>query len=136
VADAPRRIVSRPAAAAHVLAFSEGFEGVTFPPIGWTIQTSGAPPAYAWARTTSTYYVGSGTAAAFIGGGNSSAKDELLVSPAIALGAGDTGLQFSWVGNRVFASEVDVQVWRALPVVEAGRPFGRSRRNHMGTPSP
>jgi N-acetylmuramoyl-L-alanine amidase len=109
VADAPRRIGSKPTPT-QVLSFSEGFEGGTFPPNGWTIQTTGAPAAFAWARTTSTYYVGSGTAAGFIGGGYSSAKDEWLISPAIALGAGDTGLRFSWVGNRVFASEVDIQV--------------------------
>jgi hypothetical protein len=33
-----------------------------------------------------------------------------LISPAIVLGAGDTGLQFSWVGNRNFSNEVDAQV--------------------------
>jgi len=110
VADAPRRIASKPAAPVKALSFSEGFEGVTFPPSGWAVQTSGAPPVNAWSRSTSTYYVGSGSAAAFIGGGYPSAKDELLISPAIALGGGDTGLQFSWVGNRVFASEVDMQV--------------------------
>ena len=103
-------VAAKPASAERTLSFSEGFEGGTFPPTGWTIQTSGAPSAYAWARTTSSYYVASGTAAAFIGGGYSSAKDEWLISPAIALGAGDTGLQFSWVGNRNFSSEVDAQV--------------------------
>lgn len=109
-AGTPRRVTAKPLASAQALSFSEGFEGGTFPPSGWSIQTSGAPPAYAWARTTSTYYVASGTAAAFIGGGSTSAKDEWLISPSIALGAGDTGLQFSWVGNRVFAGEVDAQV--------------------------
>jgi N-acetylmuramoyl-L-alanine amidase len=107
---APRRVVAKPTAPSQVLTFSEGFEGGAFPPSGWSIQTSGAPAPYAWARTTSAYYVGSGTAAGFIGGGYSSAKDEWLISPAIVLGAGDTGLQFTWVGNRVFASEVDMQV--------------------------
>lgn len=108
--DEPRRIASTPTAPAQVLSFSEGFEGVTFPPTGWTTQTSGAPAAFAWSRSTSTYYIGSGTAAAFVGGGYSSPKDELLISPPIPLGAGDTGLQFSWVGNRVFAGEVEMQV--------------------------
>ena len=110
IADAPRRRVDKPSSPAQALAFSEGFEGGTFPPTGWSIQTSGAPPAHAWTRTTSTYYVGTSTAAAFTGGGWTSSKDEWLISPSIALGAGDTGLQFDWVGNRVFASEVDAQV--------------------------
>lgn len=100
----------RPTRTDQAISFSEGFEGGTFPPTGWAIQTSGVPSAFAWARTSSSYYVGSGTAAAFIGGGHSSAKDEWLISPAISLGVGDTGLQFSWVGNRNFSSEVDVQL--------------------------
>jgi hypothetical protein len=103
-------VKAKPARPAQALSFGEGFEGATFPPTGWTIQTSGAPAGFAWARTTSSYYVASGTASAFIGGGWTSAKDEWLISPAISLGAGDTGLQFSWVGNRNFASEVDVQL--------------------------
>jgi len=105
-----RRAITEPTAVTQVHSYSEGFDAATFPPSGWSIQTSGAPPAYAWARTTSMYYVANGAAAAFIGGGWASAKDEWLISPAIALGAGDIGLQFNWVGNRVFASEVDVQV--------------------------
>jgi hypothetical protein len=92
------------------LSFGEGFEGATFPPTGWTIQTTGAPGQYAWARTTSTYYVATGAGAAFVGGGDPTAKDEYLISPAISLGAGDTGLQFNWIGNRNFSSEVDVQL--------------------------
>jgi N-acetylmuramoyl-L-alanine amidase len=106
----PERAKTKPAHSEQILSFGEGFEGATFPPNGWTIQTSGAPSQYAWARTTSPYYVATGTAAAFIGGGYSSAKDEWLISPAISLGAADTGLKFRWVGNRNFASEVDVQV--------------------------
>lgn len=108
--EARRRPPAKQAAPAQVLSFSEGFEGATFPPSGWSIQSGGAPPAFAWARTTSTYYVATGTGAAFDGGGWTSSKDELLISPAVALGVGDTGLRFSWVGNRVFASEVDAQV--------------------------
>ena len=104
------QVAERPAGAERTLSFSEGFEGATFHPTGWTIQTSGAPGAFGWARTTSAYYIASGTAAAFIGGGYSSAKDEWLICPAISLGAGDTGLQFNWIGNRNFASEVDVQL--------------------------
>jgi N-acetylmuramoyl-L-alanine amidase len=107
---APSRATTKTAAPSQALAFGEGFEGGTFPPSGWSIQTTSPPPAYTWARTTSAYYVASGTGAALIGGGYVSAKDEWLISPAIALGAQDTGLQFNWVGNRVFASEVDVQV--------------------------
>lgn len=108
--EAPRRPAAKPTTPGQVLSFSEGFEGATFPPSGWSIQSGGAPPAFAWARTTSTYYVATGTGAALVGGGWTSAKDEWLISPAIALGAGDTGLQFGWVGNAVFSSEVDAQV--------------------------
>lgn len=104
----PRGATSKRSGA--VQSFSEGFEGASFPPTGWTIQTSGAPSAYTWARTTSSFYVASGASAAFVGGGYLSAKDELLIGPATILGAGDTGLQFSWVGNRVFAGEVDAQL--------------------------
>ncbi len=109
-ASAQERPRATPARSNEVLLFGEGFEGATFPPTGWTIQTSGAPSPYSWARTTSTYYVATGTGAAFTGGGDASAKDEYLISPAVTLGAGDTGLQFGWIGNRNFSSEVDVQL--------------------------
>ena len=109
LADAPRRIATRPVVSPRAPSFSEGFEGATFPPSGWSIQTSGAPPANAWARTASTFYVASGVAAAFIGSGLTTAKDEWLISSAITLGASDTGLQFSWVGNRVYTGEVEAQ---------------------------
>ena len=108
--EQPSKQPAEPAAVGQVLTFSEGFESTTFPPTGWTVQTSGAPSSFAWARSTSPYYVATGSGAAFIGGGYASAKDEWLISPAIALGAGDTGLQFSWVGNRNFSDEVDVQL--------------------------
>ena len=106
----PERRTTNPASAKKTLSFSESFEGATFPPTGWSIQTSGAPSQYAWARTISSYYVATGGGAAFIGGGYGSAKDEWLISPAIALGGGDTGLQFNWIGNRNFTGEVDMQV--------------------------
>jgi len=94
LASSPRSVPvnAQASSPARILSFNEGFEGATFPPTGWTIQTSGAPSPYAWARTTSSFYVAGGTGAAFIGGGYTSAKDEYLISPAISLGAGDTGV--------------------------------------------
>jgi N-acetylmuramoyl-L-alanine amidase len=101
---------AKPSSTGQVLGFSEGFESTVFPPTGWTVQTSGAPSPFAWERSNSPYYVATGSGAAFVGGGYASAKDEWLISPAISLGAGDSGVQFNWVGNRNFSDEVEVQL--------------------------
>jgi N-acetylmuramoyl-L-alanine amidase len=135
VTSEPQRVASKESAKPNTtLSFSEGFEGGTFPPSGWSLQTSGAPSPYAWARTTSSFYVATGSGAAFIGGGYMSAKDEYLISPAVVLGAGDTGLQFKWIGNRNFSGEVDLQVlarpssggsWTALWTLSS-QPYGNA----------
>ncbi len=71
----------------------EGFEGATFPPIGWTSFDNGNGTAQSWIQSTP----GNGsTNAAFIRYENvtSGSAEDWLVSPALSLGAADTVLAF------------------------------------------
>jgi hypothetical protein len=79
--------------------FSEGFDGSTFPPSGWSLQTSGAPAPHTWARSTDTLVVRTGPGAAIVRGGYVSASDEWLISPMLKVESTDTGLAFYWAGN-------------------------------------
>ena len=92
---------------ALLASFSEGFDGSTFPPAGWTTLTSGAPIPYTWQRTTDTLIVQAGVGAALVAGQYGSANDEWLVSPMIRVGPGDSGLSFYWAGNRDLATAVN-----------------------------
>ena len=98
-----------PLKSAAVLAFSEGFEGATFPPPGWTLTTLGASVPHRWHRTTDTLYVHGGTAAALVGGESSSAMNEWLISPVTFLGPDDRSLRFFWSSNTLFAAEVNAE---------------------------
>jgi len=101
----PARVEEREATT--VTSFSEGFDGSTFPPSGWSVQTSGAPAPHTWGRSTDTLVVRSGAGAAVVRGQYAPASDEWLVSPMLKVGLNDTGLAFYWAGNRDFASAVD-----------------------------
>lgn len=90
-----------------VQSLSEGFESTTFPPTGWSIQTAGQPDPYRWHRRADPLYVHGGVAAATVGAQSPSAIDEWLISPPVALGGGDSGLRFSWNGNRNHAQAVN-----------------------------
>jgi N-acetylmuramoyl-L-alanine amidase len=86
--------------------YSEGFEGGTFPPPGWTVTTLGLPVPHRWHRTTDGLHVHGGVGAALVGGQSPGALDEWLISPTIFLEPSDRGLLFIWSGNRAFAQEV------------------------------
>jgi N-acetylmuramoyl-L-alanine amidase len=90
-----------------VQSLQEGFEGTTFPPPGWTTLTTGQPVPFRWHRKVDPLYVHAGVAAARVGPQSSSAIDEWLISPAVLLGTGDTGLRFFWNGNRNHAQAVN-----------------------------
>jgi hypothetical protein len=93
--------------ASLVTSFSEGFDGSTFPPLGWSRQTSGAPAPHTWARSTDALVVRTGPGAAIVRGQYASPSDEWLVSPMLKVGSSDTGLAFYWAGNHALASAVD-----------------------------
>jgi N-acetylmuramoyl-L-alanine amidase len=101
----PAAVEEREAAAST--SFSEDFDGTTFPPAGWSVQTSGAPAPHAWGRSTDTLVVRSGAGAAIVRGGYASPSDEWLVSPMLKVGSNDTGLAFYWAGNHDLAAAVD-----------------------------
>lgn len=48
------------ALASAVPGLQEGFEGDSFPPPGWTVQTAGLPKPHAWHRTANPRDRGSG----------------------------------------------------------------------------
>lgn len=99
----------RPSSAQQVQSASEGFEGATFPPAGWTTTTLGGPAAYTWQRTTDTLYVHAGVGAALVGGESPGAIDEWLISPMTLLGVSDRAVSFYWSANRYFASSVNAE---------------------------
>jgi N-acetylmuramoyl-L-alanine amidase len=108
----PMQEPARPAAveereATTATSFSESFDGATFPPVGWSVQTSGAPAPHAWARSVDTLIVRSGVGAAIVRGAYANSSDEWLISPMIMVGANDSGLAFYWAGNHDLASAVD-----------------------------
>ncbi|MCX6282342.1 MAG: choice-of-anchor J domain-containing protein [Bacteroidetes bacterium] len=72
---------------------SEGFEGTTFPPAGWSVINLG--DANAWVRTTSYYHTG--TACAYIVYGPT-AHNDYLITPKLAPTAGNYTLTF-WAEN-------------------------------------
>ena len=85
----------------------EGFEGVTFPPTGWSIQTAGAPIPFTWHRTTAGLYVGTGMGSALVGGEYGSPNDEWLITPSVPLGATDDAISFLWSGSHLWSSAVN-----------------------------
>lgn len=72
--------------ATMVTSFSEGFDGSTFPPTGWSLQNSGAPAPHAWARSSDTLVVRTGAGAAIVRGQYASSSDEWLISPMLKVG--------------------------------------------------
>lgn len=88
----------------------EDFESVTFPPAGWTKQTTGLPAPHTWHRTTDPDFVGQGTASAFVGSGSASAIDEWLISPAVAIAAPDDVIKFSWSGSKYWTSALNASL--------------------------
>jgi N-acetylmuramoyl-L-alanine amidase len=83
--------------------FSEGFEGATFPPTGWTLQTAGPPAPYTWGRATDTLIVQAGVGAALVAGVYAGTQDEWLISPMVRVGSTDHGLSFYWSGNHDYS---------------------------------
>ncbi len=73
----PARVEEREAAMAT--SFSEGFDGSTFPPVGWSAQTSGALAPHTWGRSTDALIVRTGSGAALVRGQYVPASDEWLV---------------------------------------------------------
>lgn len=96
-----------PSGVEQVLSFSEGFDGATFPPTGWTLTTAGPPAQYQWQRTSDPIFVLSGSGSALVGGASPGAVNEWLISPGMRLGLNDHGLRFLWSGNRNFAASVN-----------------------------
>lgn len=82
---------------------SEGFEGATFPPAGWSVQTAGAPPPNTWGRSTDPATVHNGVASAFVAGEYAGTSDEWLISPVFKVQPTDTGLSFYWAGSAFWA---------------------------------
>jgi N-acetylmuramoyl-L-alanine amidase len=87
-------------------ALSEGFEGASFPPDGWSITSSGVGPPHSWYRTTDPLYVAAGTGASLVEGEYSGAIDERLISPMFRVSNTDSTLRFHWLGNPTFAGDV------------------------------
>ncbi len=54
------QVLSKPTPKIRVESLQEDFEGTTFPPTGWEIQTEGLGIPYEWHRTTDSIYVNSG----------------------------------------------------------------------------
>ena len=92
LAASERSQVAAPAAGVPLAALSEGFEGATFPPPGWTTKSAGLPLPHAWHRTADPDNIATGTAAAYVGSGSPSAIDEWLITPAVTLGATDKAI--------------------------------------------
>ena len=98
----------------------EGFEGVGFPPPGWSVRSAGAlrnPGLVAimgdsvavpirWHRATDPLYVIDGTGSALIEGQANASIDEWLVSPVFLVTPSDSALRFRWLGNPNFAKEL------------------------------
>lgn len=89
--------------------YSEGFEGATFPPVGWTTITAGLAVPHRWFRSADPLYVRTAVGAATIFGESPGAIDEWLISPKLFLGTTDKGLSFWWSGNRRWASAVNLE---------------------------
>jgi N-acetylmuramoyl-L-alanine amidase len=94
----------------HVMSLQEGFDGTTFPPTGWTTQTTGLGVPYVWHRTTDPLYVGVGAASALVGGESPGAVDEWLISPGMTLSAGDNAIRFSWSGSQIWAGVLEASL--------------------------
>lgn len=86
---------------------TEGFEGGTFPPTGWTLTTLGAPSPYRWHRTTDPLFVGAGAGGALVRGQAPGAVDEWLISPKVLVTSAEHAVKFTWAGNQLFASAVN-----------------------------
>lgn len=88
---------------------NQGFEGVTFPPSGWSTTTLGLPVPHRWHRQIGSLHAHFGNGAAFVGGESSGALDEWLISPEVILGTRDKALRFYWIGNPLYASDVSAE---------------------------
>jgi len=95
---------------AYVTSLQEGFDGTTFPPTGWTTQTTGLGVPYAWHRTTDPLYVYVGAGSAFVGGESPGAVDEWLISPGMTLSAGDNAIRFSWSGSQIWSGALNASL--------------------------
>ncbi|MDD4034636.1 MAG: C10 family peptidase [Candidatus Cloacimonetes bacterium] len=78
------------------LTLSEGFEGTTFPPTGWTISNGG--DTNTWVRDTETAYVRTGSACASINY-SASAHNDWLITPRLTPSADNYTFSF-WARNR------------------------------------
>jgi N-acetylmuramoyl-L-alanine amidase len=83
--------------------FSEAFEGTSFPPTGWTLQSAGAAAPHTWARATDTLIVQDGVGSALVAGVYAGIQDEWLISPMVRVGTSDHGLSFYWSGNHDYS---------------------------------
>jgi hypothetical protein len=96
-----------PAARVPIATLAEGFEGATFPPAGWSTESTGLPLPHAWHRTRDPDNIGTGSAAAYVGSESPSAIDEWLITPVVALGATDRAIKFSWSGSPQWSRVMD-----------------------------
>ena len=94
-ANAPVKIKSNAGHPTKTALFSEGFEGTTFPPTGWTKSGIDANSIYQWVKGTDSH---SGSFCAAVHWDQDvAAQDEWLISPAINLtGLSSPMLSFWW----------------------------------------
>ncbi len=85
--------LSAPGTTLQTVLLSEGFEGATFPPDGWTRHNSDGGGTQ-WARNTTASYVHSGIASAYHAYSTAGMQDGWLATPAIAVPTGLTSLTF------------------------------------------
>ena len=110
IAGAPYSLTTPPVggvAQVQAAALQEGFEGGTFPPAGWTLQSSGANQPYTWHRSTDSLYVAVGSGAAVVQGESPATIDEWLISPMFRVALTDTTLRFRWLSNPFYANSAN-----------------------------
>ncbi len=83
---------------------AEGFEGTTFPPMGWTLSNGG--DANTWVRNTTAGYPRTGSACASITYNSTTAHNDWLISPRLSPTAGN--YTFSFYAKNIDASYLDL----------------------------
>lgn len=80
--------------------YSEGFEGVTFPPAGWTLVSSNP---FTWYRATLTYYEGLASAQCDYDETYTGPQDEFLKFSQL-IGPGEDHLNFAMMGSQYWST--------------------------------
>lgn len=87
------------------VALSENFEGETFPPTGWTIESTNSDPDYTWILVGGTDAI-SGNQSAAVNWDDAEESNESLISPSFSL-AGYTTAYFNFTAATGYAYMVD-----------------------------